>query len=217
MRPGTNDRQIMVGTDTKFVAIGMGNGGAQHKGTMGDLVQRLGVLPVAGTVHEACIDPARLTGQTLYDHRDKGPLFGTVFALTRDPRQFASPINSRDPVARAGRSSLFQAEEDIDLPTGLVTAWLDDGLVVVAHRKRYRDHLVEIEAALRRVSLALIHPDIMQGPFLVIADCVPKTLTIPAFKRDADQNLAEWWEPGGVFSVPTYKTAFEALCLALRF
>lgn len=218
MRAGTDDRQIMVGRVMELVAIGMGNGGgAQHKGTMRGLVRRLGVLPVAETVHEACIDPSTLMGQTLYDHRDKGPLFGTVFALTLNPREFARPINIYSLLAEEGRNSLFRADEDIDAPTGLVTAWLDDGLVIVAHRTRYRDHLVEVEAALRRGTLALLHPDIMQGPFLVISDRVPETLTIPTFKRDADQNLAGRDEPGCALTVPTYQSDFQALATAPAF
>ncbi|MGU3407865.1 hypothetical protein [Methylobacterium brachiatum] len=35
--------------------------------------------------------------------------------------------------------------------------------------------------------LALLYPDIMQGPFLVIPDRVPETLTIPTFKRNTDR------------------------------
>ena len=217
MRAGTDDRQVMVGMDRELVAIGMGNGGgAQHTDSMRVLTRRLGVLPVAETVQEACIDPATLTGQTLYDHRDKGPFQGTVFALTRNAREFAKPIDIRRLLAVPGRTSLFQADEDPESPTGLVTAWLDDGLVVVAHRRGYRDHLVEIEAALRRGSLALLAPDIMQGPFLVIADRIPETLTIPTFKRDADRNLAGRDEPGCVFTVPTYQSDFEAMAPAYR-
>ncbi|MFC6791238.1 hypothetical protein ACFQE0_17415 [Methylobacterium komagatae] len=217
MRAGTDDRQVMVGMDMELVAIGMGNGGgAQHNDSMRLLTRRLGVLPVAETVQEACIDPSTLSGRTLYDHRDKGPLFGTVFALTRNPAEFAKPIDIHRLLAREGRTSLFRADEDIDAPTGLVTAWVDDGLVIVAHRTRYRDHLVEIEAALRRGTLALLAPDIMQGPFLVISDRVPETLTIPTFKRDADQNLAGRDEPGCVFTVPTYQSDFDALATAFR-
>ncbi|WP_289014336.1 hypothetical protein [uncultured Methylobacterium sp.] len=201
----------MVGAEEELLAIGMGNGGgAQHKGSMRGLIRRLGVLPVAETVREACIGPATLTGHTLYDHRDKGPFFGTVFALTRDPREFARPIDIHRLVEREGRNPLFRADEDADAPTGLVTAWVDDGLVIVAHHKRFRDYLVEVEAALRRGALALLHPDIMQGPFLVIADRVPETLTIPTFKREADYNLAGPEGPGCVFKVPTYQSDFDA-------
>ncbi|GJD35684.1 hypothetical protein [Methylobacterium aerolatum] len=218
MRAGTYDRQVMVGVDKELLAIGMGNGGgAQHKGSMRGLVRRLGVLPVAETVQEACIDPSTLTGRTLYDHRDKGPLAGTVFALTRNPREFARPINIYSLLAEEGRNSLFRADEDIDAPTGLVTAWLDDGLVIVAHKTLFRDYLVEVEAALRRGALALIHPDIMQGPFLVISDRVPETLTIPTFKREADENLAGRYGPGCVFSVPIYQSDFRPLVPAIRF
>lgn len=212
MRAGTDDRQVMVGMGQELVAIGMGNGGgAQHKDSMRGLTRRLGVLPVAETVQEACIDPATLTGRTLHDHRDMGPFLGTAFALTRDPAEFAKPIDIRRLLLTPGRTSLFRADEDPENPTGLVTAWLDDGLVIVAHRKRHRDHLVEIEAALRRGTLALLAPDIMQGPFLVISDRVPETLTIPTFKRDADRNLAGRDGPGCVFTVPTYQSDFGAL------
>lgn len=67
------------------------------------------MLPVAETVHEACIDPSTLMSQTLYDHRDKGPPFGTVFALTRNSREFARPINICSLLVAEGRNSLFRA------------------------------------------------------------------------------------------------------------
>ena len=74
MRAGTDDRQIMLGMEEELIAIGMGNGGgAQHTDSMRLPSRRLGVLPVAETVHEARIDSATLKGRTLYDHRDKGP------------------------------------------------------------------------------------------------------------------------------------------------
>lgn len=56
----------------------------------------------------------------------------------------------------------------------------------------------------------------MQGSFLVIADRVPESLKIPTFKRDADQNLAGRYEPGRVFTVPTYQSDFEALVSSYR-
>lgn len=56
----------------------------------------------------------------------------------------------------------------------------------------------------------------MQGPYLVVADRVSESLTIPIFKRDADQNLAGRYEPGCVFTVPTYQSGFEALAPAFR-
>ena len=211
MRAGTDDRQIMLGMEEELIAIGMGNGGgAQHTDSMRLLSRRLGVLPVAETVHEARIDPATLKGRTLYDHRDKGPFWGTVLALTHNPNEFSRPIDIHRLLQRLGKSSLFRADEDPEQPTGLVTAWVDDGLVVVAHRRRFRDYLVEVEAALRDGNLALLTPDLMQGPFLVVADRVPERLTIPSFKREADENLAGRDGEGCVFKVPTYQSEFAA-------
>ena len=104
MRAGTDDRQVIVGMDEELMAIAFGNGGgAQHNDSMRLLTRRLGVHPVAETVHEACIDPATLTGRTFYDHRDKGPFQGTVFALTRNPGEFAKPIVIR--LLRSPRSA----------------------------------------------------------------------------------------------------------------
>lgn len=117
---------------------------------------------------------------------------------------------------RPGESFLLRAEEDPEQPTGLVTAWVDDGLIRVAHRRRFRDYLIEVEAALRDGNLALLTPDMMQGPFLVIADRVPERLTIPSFKRKADENLAGRGGPGCVFKVPTYQSDFERLSPAYR-
>lgn len=99
---------------------------------------------------------------------------------------------------------MFRADEDPDDPTGLVTAWTDDGLVLVAPRPRFRNYLVEVEAALRNGNLAHFTPDVAQGPFLVIFDRVPEHLTIPSYKREADENLAGRDGPGCVFKVPTY-------------
>ena len=161
-------------------------------------------------MHEARIDPSILKGQTLHDHRRKGDAFGTVLALTHDPRNYAKPIELGRLVMQEGLHSMFRADEDPDEPTGLVTAWNDDGLVLVAHRPRFRNYLVEIEAALREGNLALLTPDVAQGPFLVILDRVPEDLTIPTFKREADENLAGRDGPGCVFKVPTYLSDFTA-------
>jgi hypothetical protein len=107
-------------------------GGAQHTDSMRVLSRRLGVLPVAETVHEARIDPAILKGRTLYDHRGTGPFHGTVLALKHNPSEFAELIDIRRLLERPGRTSLFRADEDTEASTGLVTAWVDDGLVIVA-------------------------------------------------------------------------------------
>lgn len=79
----------------------------------------------------------------------------------------------------------------------------------MAHRRRFRDYLVEVEAALRDGNLALLIPDMMQGPLLVIMDCVPERLTVPSFEREADENLAGRDGPGCVFKVPTYQSDFS--------
>ena len=74
-----------------------------------------------------------------------------------------------------------------------------------------RNYLVEVEAFLCDGNLALLTPDNAQGPFPVILDHVPERLTIPSYKREADENLAGRDGPGCVFKVPTYQSDFGSV------
>jgi hypothetical protein len=207
MRAGSQDRLLVLDPDGDIVGIGIGTGGgADHKDTMIRLAHSLGVPFNAETVADARIDPTRVADTaTFFDFRHLGQDGGTVFALNYRYSEIEKPISLDRLVRREGRTSLYSADEDDRRPTGLVTAWVDDALLVIAHMQAIRDYLVEVEAALRRGELALIRPDGAQGPFLVIADRVAPHLTLDGFKAAADYCISRLDKPGDAFRVGAFR------------